>query len=114
VLSPDYTTMGKEWAYCGTGAELHSCAGYAPGAGCKAALTALGTLCYESPALKAAALKKVKTIACTYDGGRAKSGLFQDVPGGVALAGTTLTVKLATDVGNVDEGIANFLRKKLK
>jgi hypothetical protein len=113
-MAPDYKTMGKEWAYCGQGDELHSCPGYAPGGGCKAALSALATVCYESPALKAAAAKRVKSIACTYDGSKPRSGVFKDVPGGIALSPTTLTVHLGIDVANVDEAIAAFLRKNLR
>jgi hypothetical protein len=113
ALAPDYTTMGKEWAYCGTGDELHSCAGYAPGGGCKAALSAVSTVCWESPALKAALARRIKTIACTYNGSKGKTGLMKDVPGAVTLAGDTLTVKISTDVANVDEAIAIFLRKTL-
>jgi hypothetical protein len=113
ALAPDYSTMGKEWAYCGSGDELHSCAGWAPGGGCKAALSAASTVCYESPALKAGLARRVKTIACTYNGSKGKTGLMKDVPGAITLEGSALMVRISTEVANVDEAIAIFLRKSL-
>jgi hypothetical protein len=63
---------------------------------------ARGTICTRAPATRPA-----------QDAKKSKSGVFKDVPGGVTLSGTTLTVRLAIEVGNVDEAIANYLRKSL-